>query len=100
MASNRNARLRQRIVRLFKVRGVEKLTTREIMQGLQTQLQSNRPTPYKTNPTINELINVMKRHPEFKTVKNEKAYISYTGNNSRKYEVCLWKLSNKGREML
>ena len=98
MASNRNARLRQRVVRLFKVKGVEKLTTREIMQGLQTQLQSNRPTPYKTNPTLNQLTNVMKRHPEFKTVKNEKAYVPSTlgGRN----EVCLWKLSKKGREML
>jgi len=97
MASNRNTRLRQRVVRLFKEKGVEKLTTQEIIQGLQTQLQSNKPTPYQTNPTQNELTNVMKRHPEFRTVGGEKAYVSSVGGRN---EVCLWELTQKGREML
>ena len=98
MASNRSIRLRQRVVKLFKAKGAEKLTTHEIIQGLQTQLQSNKPTLYKTNPTVNQLTNVMKRHPEFRIVENGKAYIPSTIGG--KYEVCLWELTQKGREML
>ena len=100
--SRRHIQIRKRIVRLFVENNRELLSTKEIEEMLQTQKQSRNSTKgrdrlYQNNPTMNELSNVLRKHPEFEKTKYKGTAGAVSGGN---YDICIWQLSEEAEELL
>ena len=95
--SRRNVALRKRIIRLFKESGKLVMCTKDIDTGLKLQRSpSMKGKAYAIQPSMNQLSNVLKRHPEFRRTDND-AYVHSL--NGGPYLMATWELTSKAEEL-
>ena len=99
-SKTRKIRLRRRIVKLFLDGGYELMSTVDIQRGLRQQLTTYKrgvPKPYKWQPVMNELTNVLRKYPEFQKAIEKSSARTINGGH---YDVAMWRLTEKAEEIM
>jgi hypothetical protein len=91
-AKDRHLNYRNRIKRLMREEGIP-MTTVQILEGLMSQRQKQRPTrTYKNTPTRQELANILYSYAnEFQPCSEGSSQTSI-GSKGYAYDVSLWRL--------
>tara|TARA_R100000008_G_scaffold48713_1_gene28953 strand:+ start:548 stop:856 length:309 start_codon:yes stop_codon:yes gene_type:complete len=100
VSKNRKIRLRRRIIKLFLDGGYELMSTVDIQQGLSQQLTTYKrggAKPYKWQPVMNELTNVLRKYPEFQKANETSSARTINGGQ---YDVAMWRLTDRAGEIM
>ena len=98
MKTNKNLRLRKRILRVFKDTDKAKLSTAEIIDKLGNQRTADGTKRYLTHPSITKISNILRYHSEFKRCEVD-AVIKYT-ERSGNYKMANWELTVDAKELM
>ena len=91
MNVKKNLVLRKRIARVFIDNNSEELSTRVIKDKLNEQVTVTG-KKYSAQPSITQLSNVLRFYKEFEMLSG--------GRNGNRHEVAMWKLTEKGRNLV